>query len=237
MKTSLSIFACFLLFLVINAHSDICSAVEESGNVAQQLQPTSKPSIIYVSDFALDVSRIEGESGIVGRRGLLGGELLKRRGPLRHEDDPAATAANLVDLLARSITDKLNEESVPAMRLPPGESPPASGWIVGGQFLEVNEGNRLERAVIGFGTGASDMQIQVEVFDLGFHPDTPFLTFGSETGSGKKPGAIITLNPYVAAAKFVLSKNAPEKDVKHAGEKIAQELIKYMKARGLISAS
>jgi len=237
MKVSLGICACLFSFLFVNAPSDVYGTVPSGDQAAQQLQPTTRPGMVYVTDFALDVSDVKEESGLVGRRGLLRGELLKRRGPLRQEEDPTATAATLVDLLAQSITQSLNDRSVPAMRLPQGESPPISGWIVRGQFLEVDEGNRLKRAVIGFGAGASDMQLQIDVSDLGSHPDSPFLTFGAETGSGKKPGAIITMNPYVAAAKFVLSKNAPEKDVKHAGAKIAAEIIGYMKARGLLSTN
>jgi len=236
MKLSLSICAIVFSLLFVNAHCDVYGAVQNGEKVEQQMQPTVKPSMIYVSDFALDVSEVKEDSSILGQRGLLRGELLRRRGPLRPEEDPAATAANMVNLLAQSITQALNNQSVPAMRLPQGESPPNNGWIVRGQFLEVDEGNRLRRAVIGFGAGESDMQIQVDVCDLGSHPDTHFLAFGAETGSGKKPGAVVTMNPYVAAAKFILSKNAPEQDVQHAGAQIASEIIKYMKTRGLINS-
>lgn len=237
MKLSFSICAILFSLLFVNAHCDVYGAVQNSEKVEHQLQPTTKPGMVYVVDFALDVSEVKEDSGLLGQRGLLRGDLLRRRGSLRPEEDPAATAANMVNLLAQSITQKLNDQSVPAMRLPQGESPPNNGWIIRGQFLEVNEGNRLQRAVIGFGAGESDMQIHVDVCDLGSHPDTPFLAFGAETGSGKKPGAIITMNPYVAAAKFVLSKNAPEKDVQHAGAQIASEIIKYLKTRGLINAN
>jgi hypothetical protein len=57
---------------------------------------------------------------------------------------------------------------------------------------------------------------------------------GTTTGSGKMPGAAVTLNPYVAAAKFVLAKNASDKDVIHAASGIAAEIVKYMKTRGML---
>lgn len=40
------------------------------------------------------------------------------------------------------------------------------------------------------------------------------------------PGAVITMNPYVAAAKFVMSRSASEKDVEHTAAKIAAEIVK-----------
>jgi hypothetical protein len=78
------------------------------------------------------------------------------------------------------------------------------------------------------------MDIEVQVADLATYPDEPFLLFGTRTGSGKMPGAAVTLNPYVAAAKFVMSKNASDKDVKHAASQIAGEIVNYMNANRLM---
>jgi len=38
----------------------------------------------------------------------------------------------------------------------------------------------------------------------------------------------------VAAAKFVLAKNATEKDVTNAAADIAAEIVRYLKAHGLL---
>jgi len=43
--------------------------------------------------------------------------------------------------------------------------------------------------------------------------NTPFLTFDSDGASGHMPGAaVMHKNPYVAAAKFVMSKKEPERE-------------------------
>lgn len=115
-----------------------------------------------------------------------------------------------------------------------GMPQPTRGWVINGSFLEVDEGNRLRRAVIGFGSGATDMEIEVDVTDLSSHPNTPFLILSSSGSSGKRPGAAVTLNPYVAAAKFVLAKNATGKDVTNAAADIAAEIVRYLKAHGLL---
>lgn len=225
---------CGVVFLMLLFAASAQAAIQSKGDVDQLIQPTTMPGMVYVSDFAINVAEVKEDHGILGRGGLLRGGLLERHGPLGREQDPTAVAANLVRQLASSIVEGLSTWNVPAVRVPEDQSVPSKGWLVRGQFLEVDEGNRLRRAVIGFGEGATDMQIQVDVFDLGSHTATPFLAFGTQTGSGKKPGAVVTMNPYVAAAKFVLSKNATEEDVRRAGAEIAAEIVKYMKERGLL---
>ena len=41
------------------------------------------------------------------------------------------------------------------------------------------------------------------------------------------PGALVMMNPYVAAAKFVLQKNATKRDIKRTAEEIAEQIVRY----------
>jgi hypothetical protein len=86
----------------------------------------------------------------------------------------------------------------------------------------------MRRAVIGFGAGASKMDLYVAVNDLA-HPDQPLYNASESGDSGKKVGAAITMNPYVAAAKFVMEKNAPEKTIKKTAGDISQDLTTHLK--------
>jgi hypothetical protein len=196
------------------------------------LQPVVRPAMIYVADFGLDSENVKDDGGIL-KNGPIRERLSQRTGPLGSDQSPGATAARLVDTLSTNLVKELAAQSLPAMRLTPGAPLPARGWLIQGQFLEVDKGNRLQRAVIGFGSGASVMEIEVRVSELGAHSDEPFLIVGTRAESGKAPGAVVTMNPYVAAAKFVLSKNASEKDAKNSASRIASEINGYMKAHGL----
>jgi hypothetical protein len=60
-------------------------------------------------------------------------------------------------------------------------------------------------------------------------PDKPLYTEAAGGTSAKKPGAVITMNPYVAAAKFVMEKNAPEKTVKKTAGEISAQIVSQMK--------
>ena len=52
-------------------------------------------------------------------------------------------------------------------------------------------------------------------------------------GRGQMPGAAVTMNPYVAAAKFVLGKQATERDVQAMGKEIAKQIADYARAHGV----
>ena len=90
----------------------------------------------------------------------------------------------------------------------------------------MDAGNRLRRAAVGFGQGASDAQLYVAVSDLTQTNSPPFTELNVDSSTGNAPGAIVTLNPYVAAAKYVLAKNPSEKDIQRAGVAIADALAR-----------
>jgi hypothetical protein len=220
--------------LILVSWAGSCGAAPPNQQTAPSFQPKVMPEVIYVADFAIDTAEIKEDSGILREGGLLPGSRVQRLNPLHRQGSPEATAKKLVNLLGDSLTHDLKNYGLPARRLLPGQQPLGKGWMITGEFLEVDEGNRLRRAVIGFGYGASEMQIEVSVAGMGARAGSPFLVLGAATGSGHRPGAAVFPNPYVAAAKFVLSKNASDKDVTTAASNIASEIVTYMKAHGLL---
>lgn len=184
--------------------------------------PTRSPRTVYVEDFVLDYQNVQTDQGIRGRVGVL-----QRVPRVRPQSDPAEQARTLVNLLSESLVADLAEAGVPATRLTQGTALPAEGWLLHGVFVEVDEGNRMRRAVIGFGSGASHMEVMVGVNDLATHPEAPFILFGTVTDPSKLPGAVVSMNPYMAVARFVMEKNATEKDVKRTSKEIVNEILKY----------
>jgi hypothetical protein len=187
------------------------------GEAATAPLPTQAARRVYVADFGLDVDATEPRPGLLGRPRLL------------HEltgDDPATHARKVVEELATSLVKDLNAAGVPAERLPAGALP-TDGWLIRGVFTEVDTGLALRRAVIGFGSGKTDMEVQVGVSDLATNPHESFIVFGTVTDPSRLPGGVVTRNPYVVAAKFVLEKGAPQRDVQHTAKAIADELVKF----------
>jgi hypothetical protein len=209
---------CILLTGCQSASTGKSPATEAPASVAML---GAKPRPVVVREFAFDVAQLRPDQGLLGGRQGPGKRIL---GNLRPEETPAEKAARLAGLLSETIAKELVALKIPASRAPVGAPLPAEGFVVGGQFMEVDEGNRLKRALVGFGAGSTEVLVQVAVYDLAQSRDQPVLVYGTGTGSKPMPGAVVTLNPYAMAAKYVLSRNATEKDVRTLGQQIAQDL-------------
>lgn len=190
-------------------------------------QPVAAPAVIYIQDFDLGYETA-GQDAAEQRRLILG-RVLPR---LSQRNDPAQKAKQLVELLSESLVKGFVAKGKDARRCMPGAPLPRDGWLVSGMFTELDQGRRVVRATIGFGAGSSDMELQVSVSDLAVNPAAPFIIFGTEKEPGRMPGAVVTMNPYVAAAKFVLGRNASEKDVKKTANQIVETVVGYMEKLG-----
>ena len=202
----------------------------KSGTVTSQREfaPAggARPAVIYVADFELGAEKIQHEDGILSSRpGLIGGVGKRLSGA---PQDPEARARKLVELMAESLVKELTQASFTAIRLVPGTPLPAAGWLVRGIFTEVQEGNRLRRAMIGFGTGQTDVQVVVGIDYLSQGASKPLFELDTDARSGKTPGAAPTLalGPYGAAARFVMSGKDLEKNVKQTAAQIAAQVTK-----------
>jgi len=187
-------------------------------------RPTTAPAVILVGDFDLGAAAVKSDPGLVNklseaRPRLFGSHL---------SSDPATRLHELGEMLADDLVKDLKSKGINAQRQVVGEKPPASAWLVSGAFLSVDEGNRRRRAILGFGTGASDAKLEVALSDLASGDGKPFEEMSVESRSGQMPGAVVTLNPGVAAASYVLNGDASEKDIKKAAENIASDLHQFV---------
>ena len=202
----------------------------------------SAPSVIYVTDFYLPPAMIQRSPTLPEQVGMGGGPVSRLRQDVRtlRGDDPETKAKKLVQVLGETITRTLNQAGYRAEYRPnstglraeffPADAKlPTEGWLVGGWFERVQEGNRVEEAAIGFGTGSGQVAIEVAVSDLAGSPRQPFLFLGSENAHRRMPGGLVAMNPYAMAAKFVLTRGETERDVKAMGTAIGKALVSYLK--------
>jgi hypothetical protein len=75
--------------------------------------------------------------------------------------------------------------------------------IVDGEFLNVDEGNRLRRLVIGFGAGASKVDTRLQVYQVSDGSPRRVLEFETHVESAKMPGAAVTMGAGAAATGAV----------------------------------
>jgi Domain of unknown function (DUF4410) len=224
MKLMRRLLALSLLFAAFNL---VAQVPPTQDSAAPQKLPTfsfTKDMTVYVSDFELDAENIQVDKGSAisqVRPGIL------ERPSKKEQRDPEAQARKLVDTMSTSIVSDLQKAGYKAQRLAAGDPKPATGAWVHGVFTQVDEGSRMHRAIIGFGSGKATMELVVTLSNLA-SPQKPLYEAAENGASKSKPGAAITLNPYVAAAKFVMEKNAPEKTVRSTAAAISKEVILHL---------
>jgi hypothetical protein len=221
----------FLVYFCIAC--PILTAQESAGSNPTTAHIFTKEMTVYVSDFELDAQNVQVDQGsaIAQRRpGIL------QRPQKQEQQDPAAQARKLVDTMSQSLVSDLQKAGYKAQRLASADPKPSVGAWVHGVFTQADEGNRLHRAVIGFGSGEAKMELFVTLTDLA-SPEKPLYETTQAGTSKDSPGAVISMNPYVAAAKFVMQKNAPEKTVKATASDISKEIVAHLKQHELPAPS
>jgi len=201
------------IILVLNA----CSSAQIVSDNPTSTAVQYRPGIVYVADFSLPPDALRSESPFANF-------------PL-HARREQRQAQALVSLMSNSIVEDLQKKGLQASKLPAGAPVPTRGWLVQGSFFQVNEGDRAERALIGFGSGHTDLQVSIGIDELSADraPESLYAV-ESAARSGKSPGAVITLNPFAAAVKFVLSGQDLNHDAEQSASKIADDVAAHVNA-------
>jgi len=221
-----------LLVVIGFAPRGSAQSAPASSEAAQTKHVFTKDMTVYVRDFELDSQNVQVDKGAGGqvRPGLI-------ERPSKHkQEDPEAQAKKIVGTMSKSLIDDLQKAGYKAQRLGLDDPAPSVGALVTGVFTEVDEGNRMHRALIGFGSGSAKMDLYVTLSDLA-SPQKPLYNVAQEDTSSKKPGAAVTMNPYLAAVKFAMEKNAPEKTVKKTASQISEEVVNHLKQYEVSSTS
>ena len=193
------------------------------------------PSIIYVADYGLDAKRLSFETGVlpiasISQSGADGSSTIFPRlfgVPI----DRGVRARELAELMANSIVEDLHNLGLTAYRLRAGDKPPAAGWVVRGVFVRVDEGDRLRRALVGFGSGRTDLEVITSLSDLEHGQPQPFCELATKARSRRQPGAILSFDPYVAAERYMLCGLDLDANVMESAARIATAIARSVHKR------
>lgn len=165
--------------------------------------PASFKGLIYVQDFTLDTGAVQ-------------------------PADPAA-AHKLIELMSASLVQDLNKAGYQAKRVEVGEIP-HDGLLLTGTFSELSKGSHAKRTLIGFGSGAARVDLQVTVVDASKASREAVYSTSMHKTSGKWPGSVVM--PSLTPVKFVLTRNSAEKTVKKAAANIVSQLSNELNQKG-----
>jgi hypothetical protein len=200
----------------------------------------ARPNTIYVYDFIATQQDIPSDAPILSSL---------KRSIEPASDEEVNTGRQLGALIAKELAADINAMGLKAVQAGPGSSPRVRDMVIRGYIVSAESGSMGKRFVIGFGSGASEMDTVVEGFVMTKH-GLRKLGSGQVGAEGNKaPGlvvpaavAIATGNPIGLAVMGGLKvygqasgRNSLEGRAKSTADVIAEQLKARFKVRGWIS--
>jgi hypothetical protein len=200
-----------------------------------------RPARVLVYDPAVSAADVTENQSIIAQAFNSGGERAQR------EQDIGQQVAGA---FATELVDGINQLGLPAERAGRYAPAPPNALLVVSEFVNVDEGNRLRRLVVGFGAGASRVDTQVLVYRFVQGRPTKLLEFETHADSGHMPGAAVTMGAGaaaqggatagMAAANVAVGgvkayRSAIEQMAANSGEQAAAYLSEYFGKQGWIS--
>jgi len=105
----------------------------------------------------------------------------------------------VADRLAEDLVAGIRNLGLPVERAQRSTVVPPGALLISGVFLNIDEGNRMRRLVVGFGAGQSVVETQVKLISYGQGSYRSVLEFSTHADSGTMPGAAVTMGAGAAA--------------------------------------
>ncbi len=228
MKPYLRVASCLLVLLVVDA----CASAQTTGRrsyLGDQSLP--RPTRIIVYDFAATADDVAASSAITGKS--------KRRSTPQTANE-IRLGRELGRRVALALVKKILAMGLPAERFGAGPLPQIGDYVITGEFVSIDEGDRLKRMIIGFGAGASKLMTAVEKYRITATGPQLLGSAEFEAKGGKAPGMAVPLvvmggifgKPVQAAAISggvnILQELGPER-IQATADRTASEIAKVLR--------
>jgi hypothetical protein len=107
--------------------------------------------------------------------------------------------------LSEQTVEKLREKGIHAERASGGTDPPLYAFLVKGQFVTIDAGSRIKRMVIGFGAGASELEVRVQVYQQTAAGPRRIAEAEVDAHGSRKPGMAVPIAGGAAAGSAAVS--------------------------------
>jgi hypothetical protein len=143
-----------------------------------------RPDLMLVYDFAVSPDEVKLDTGLSAE---LKQKYEEHKGTSRTAEE-IKVGHKVADAVAEELVKKIRSYGLMADR---GFGlPQASGktYLIKGQLLSIDEGNRTERVVVGLGAGRTSVQANVQVYELTPEGKKLVDDMRGTAKSGRKPG-------------------------------------------------
>lgn len=219
----------------------------------------AKSTLVYVSDFELDIFRGSVERALrsgppqstppnqpsgaaPGARsstpastppGTAASSTARPTGSQK-EATPAEQANTLVNTMAENLVTALEKAGYKVQRLRSGDPLPTAGVRLRGVFAEADQQNRVRRLLVGSEATASKMLLYVGINNLA-RPEQPLYELANPPANESGHGPVITITSYSPAARFEMNKSPVDEDFKKIASEIVADLNALLTANPLAS--
>lgn len=195
--------------------------------LAPQVPASGSKPTVYVADFEIDVLPARNVSNKAASAAA--GSSAQQQVKVNPEEETRRRAGKLVELMSTKLVEALQKAGYTAVRMHRGDARPESGVQIRGLFAEVDAENHWRRAVMHTADESGKMQALVAVANLA-KPEQTLYEIAQLPGNENKPGAVITLSPYVPLTKFDLSKDANEDAFQKIAPRVVDDLTALLNA-------
>ncbi len=219
------------LFAMVVAVGCASTKVSTEPLVTEQLL---RPATIWVYDFAATAADMPADSSLAGQYST---------------DDTYQTAEyietgrKLGAQIAAKLVGYINTMGLTAQQVMIGTTPPVqiNDIVIRGYLVSFNEGSAAKRVAIGFGSGASELKVYAEGFQMTEQGLRKLGSGTTDSGGGKAPGGavgaatlIATGNPaglIVGGAVKVYGEKSGKSKVEGRADQTAEAIADVLKKR------
>jgi hypothetical protein len=212
----------YLIALIVPMALGGCASVSVSNLVRKGVPPKALPQRIYIQEFSFPASDFN-----VGREGQALEKMITSE---KHT-------------IAIELSKQIAKRVAPCTILPKNKPlPKGNFWLLRGNYVQVYQGSRALRILIGFGAGKTTMETDAVFLSLASAKPSPFLSLKTSGGSGLSPGVVGAMNPAGALSFFGALGNALgasfgglSMDRNRSAREIAAALSEYCYQQNLLS--
>ena len=228
MRSCNRILVCLLILLIMAG----CASTKVTSRDEAAIGKLPRPNTIWVYDFAATSGDVPGESELAGQHS---------------EHNPPQTAEQIKT--GRQLGAEIETELVklirgmgmPAEHAVTETKPQINDLVIRGYLVSFNKGSGAKRIFIGFGSGASDLKVAVEGFQMTAQGLRKVGSGTTDSEGGKTPGAdlgalslIATHNPVgliVSSGLKIYEEESGKSKVTGRAEQTAKEIAEILKKR------
>ena len=200
-----------------------------------------RPLQIVVHDFALS-------PGAVSLDSAPGSRLMEMTKGTPEAEEQAKVGREVARVVTEKLVKEVSKLGIPAVAAASATPVAGPSLAIEGQFMSVDEGNRMRRMVVGLGAGASEVRTLVQVYETTNEGRRLVEDFYTTVKSSRKPGMGPMVGVGAAAGRAVTSavvsggvglatehSQTVEGDAAHTAEEIAKVLKKFFAEQGWIA--